>query len=183
MTISVDYLHECFTADFCSGTIFWKSRPVSHFEPNGGQSGEHKAKRWNVRYAHTVAGSLNGSGYVTVTIGNKHHRVHRIIWAMMHGCWPKGQIDHINGVKTDNMVENLRVVTNQENQKNVGISKNNSSGVTGVYFDNRRGMWRAQIKVDGKCVFLGRFGTLEQARDARAVAAEKYGFSQRHGAN
>lgn len=83
--------------------------------------------------AGEVAGSLTTKGYCQVILMKRGYRIHRVIWRMLVGEIPEGmQIDHINQVKNDNRIENLRLVTNAENKRNSGKYKNNSSGVTGV---------------------------------------------------
>lgn len=121
-----------------------------------------------------AAGTLLYSGYLGICIGPKRWQAHRIAWALHHGVWPKDQIDHINGVKTDNRICNLREATNSENGKNLGLSKANTSGFKGVCFDKRTSKWRATIKVNFKAKCLGRFERIEDAVKARKDAEAKY---------
>lgn len=121
-----------------------------------------------------AAGTKLHSGYLGICIGPKRWQAHRIAWALHYGCWPKDQIDHINGVKTDNRIANLREATNSQNGKNLGLSKANKSGVKGVCFDKQTNKWRALIKVDFKSKCLGRFQTIEEAAQARKQAEAKY---------
>lgn len=130
--------------------------------------------------AGDLAGSPNGDGYLRVRVNGIQFRVHRIIWLMTHGRWPKGQIDHINGLPSDNRPENMREVTAQGNQRNQHIRADNTSGITGVAAEN--GFWTARIKVDGKKVRLGRFLTIEEAAAARKAAERVLGFHPNHGA-
>ena len=74
------------------------------------------------------------NGYFTIRINWRQYKAHRLAWLYVYGVWPKGQIDHINHNTTDNRIANLREVTNQENHRNMSLSKNNTSGVTGVYW-------------------------------------------------
>lgn len=83
-------------------------------------------------------------------------------------------IDHISHDKMDNRRANLRKCTNAQNIRNGSLSKNNTSGVTGVYFDNNRGKWHAQIRVDRKAIFLGRFDSFDEAVAARREAEKVY---------
>lgn len=82
----------------------------------------------------TKAGYVsNKDGYIRVMLDGKGYLAHRIIWEMHNGQIPNGmQIDHINHIRNDNRIENLRLVSNQDNQKNTKRSGNNKSGVTGV---------------------------------------------------
>ncbi len=127
-----------------------------------------------------IAGSPNMDGYLRVKINNVLFRVHRVIWLIAYGEWPKGQIDHINGIRDDNRIENLRDVTVQGNQRNQHIRTDNSSGVPGVRLEN--GKWRVRIKIDGKYISVGRFQDFDSAVAARKDAEAIYGFHPNHGA-
>lgn len=120
------------------------------------------------------AGTKLNNGYMGVLIGGKRYYSHRVAWALHTGAWPEDQIDHINGVKTDNRIENLRAATNNENGKNYGFNSRNTSGVKGVYYDKENAKWMAQIKVDGRSIKLGRFREFDDAVAARKVAEDKH---------
>lgn len=130
-----------------------------------------------------VAGCISGdNGYSIVRFGGRNYLAHRIIWEIHNGEIPKGmQIDHINHVRDDNRIENLRLVKGRENQRNMSTRKDSSSGVTGVRFRSDRGKWIARIKVDGKNISLGSFGTKDEAVRARNEANIYYGFHENHG--
>ncbi|WP_273761537.1 HNH endonuclease signature motif containing protein [Aeromonas hydrophila] len=129
-----------------------------------------------------VAGCANSKGYLTVGINRKKHYVHRIIWEMFNSKIPDGmQIDHINGNKSDNRLENLRLASNQVNSKNQKRKSTNSSGLTGVSWDSQTGMWRAHITVNGKMKSLGRYKDKESALLARKDADARYYFHKNHG--
>jgi hypothetical protein len=121
-----------------------------------------------------AAGTVLHSGYLGICIGPKRWQAHRIAWALHHGQWPKDQLDHINGVKTDNRICNLREATNAQNGKNLGLSKANTSGVKGVSFEKYTGRWKATIRVDGKSISIGRFDSIENAVTARKLAEQQY---------
>jgi len=88
---------------------------------------------------------------------------------------PKGKvIDHINGDKLDNRKQNLRIYTIKQNIINSKISKNNTSGYTGVSFRKNRNVYRANIMVNRKQIYLGSFERIEDAVLARKKAEEKY---------
>lgn len=127
-----------------------------------------------------VAGSPNGQGYLCVRINTINYRVHRIVWLMTYGSWPVGQIDHVNGVRDDNRIENLREVSVRENQRNTHIRVDNTSGVTGV--TREVGGWRARIKVDGSKINLGFYKSFDEAVAARKKGEAKFGFHPNHGA-
>ena len=101
--------------------------------------------------------------------------VHRVVFLYHHGYIPKS-VDHINGVRTDNRIENLRPATSTENNRNRVIHKNNACGFKGVYLDKRRNNWVASITIGYKAKFLGSFGTPEEAHAAYLKAASlKFG--------
>lgn len=124
-------------------------------------------------------GSLNAKGYL-------HYRnvsLHRIAWFIHYGSWPEYNIDHINGDKLDNRIGNLRSVTQSENCKNRAIPKSNASGVHGVYWDKHANKWKAQIRVNGRAITLGRSSCIDELKIARKEAEIKYGFHENHGRN
>lgn len=125
-------------------------------------------------------GNLMNNGYYSFTVGSILYLSHRLIWLMVHGWWPEN-IDHINGVRTDNRLENLRAVTRRENSRNT-VRCRNSTGVTGVYINERGLPYRARIGNDkGKMENLGNFATLEEAAEARRKAEERLGYHPNHG--
>jgi hypothetical protein len=103
-----------------------------------------------------VAGTVDFSGYVVVTIDKKRHKAHRLAFLYMTGSWPPIAVDHINGVKTDNRFCNLRLASWGENQHNRGLQRNNKSGFMGVAKQSN-GKWRAGIRARGKSLNLGTF--------------------------
>ena len=108
------------------------------------------------------------------------YKAHRVAYAIHFGEWPRGCIDHINGIKTDNRADNLRVVDRATNNRNRPTQKNNTSGVTGVS-QTPQGKWRAVIKVNKKTQSLGVFSAKKDAISARKEAETKFGFHKNHG--
>lgn len=111
------------------------------------------------------AGAYHPNGYRKVTINGKVLLIHRIIYFLKNDHCPK-YIDHINQIKDDNRIENLRGCTNQENQRNTGIRKDNKSGFKGVSWYKSSNKWRAKITVSGKIIHLGYFNTAKEASEA-----------------
>jgi hypothetical protein len=97
------------------------------------------------------------------------------------GEFPKNQIDHINHIRHDNRLENLKEATNQSNHLNRPKQKNNSSGCVGVSLVKRTGKWRAYLTILGKTIHIGYFNTFEDAKLARLDANRFYGFHENHG--
>jgi hypothetical protein len=119
-------------------------------------------------------------GYRIIRQGTTAPLVHRLIWRYHNGDIPAGMvIDHINGVHTDNRIENLRCVTRTENQRNMRRPKNNTSGRIGVYRVGKR--WMASITVANRSVHIGMFDLFEDAVTARAVKEKQLGFHPNHG--
>lgn len=116
-------------------------------------------------------------GYVKVRIGDKKYPVHRIVFKMI---WnkedTKKQIDHINGVRDDNRINNLRLVDQKDNQRNASLRKDNTTGITGVH-KTRHNTWLAYISNKT----LGTFKTKGDAVKVRKEAEEKMGYTNRHG--
>lgn len=108
--------------------------------------------------------------YVQKRVNGKNIYLHRYIM----NC-PKGKyVDHINHNTLDNRKQNLRITNNADNLRNGEIRVNNKTGIKGVYFDNKRNKYVANIKVNYKGIFLGRFDTLEEATQIRKEAEIKY---------
>jgi hypothetical protein len=102
-------------------------------------------------------------GYIYLTVKNKDYRLHRLIWMYLHNCWPTDMIDHINGIKTDNRLCNLRQVTAKQNAENRN-KINAISGLKGVV-PAHNGRWKSQIGHKGKVIYLGTYDTKEEAHD------------------
>ena len=157
-----------FTYDRESGVLYWRIRD-----------------RNTIRHKY-VAGSIKGTndGYRRVGIKGKIYQEHRIIMMLCFGHIPENaEIDHINHVRNDNRLANLRFATQRENLKNQSVSSKSTTGVTGVYFNKSRNKFIAQIKVSRQVHYLGCYNTLEEAAAARAEANLKYGFHSNHGLN
>jgi hypothetical protein len=121
----------------------------------------------------SVAGSISKRGYIHVQYLNKIYKAHQIVFLMFNGFIPK-TIDHINGILTDNRIENLRQVNTSENQQNSKIRKDNSSGVKNVSWHTRAKKWGVQLSVNGKIKHFGYFNDLELADLVAKEARNKY---------
>jgi hypothetical protein len=156
-------LKEVLTYDPCSGKFFWNTDMI-----NGSKKGSE-------------AGTLSRKGYIHITINQKQYKAHRLAWLYVYGSFPKNQIDHINQIKSDNWIENLREASNKSNHKNIPLQKNNKSGVHGVGYHKATNKWGACIKVDGKLIHLGLYPEIDLAIKARKEAEVKYQFHKNHG--
>lgn len=128
-----------------------------------------------------IAASAHNCGYHAIRIDTKAYLAHRLAWLYVHGTWPTEEIDHINQVRSDNRISNLRVAERSVNSRNQVLRKNNTSGVLGVCWDKSRNKWASRIKVNYKTINLGRHGSLLDAVAARKSAENKYGFHENHG--
>ena len=141
---------------------------------------------WGVKISNKNKGDLAGCkgarGYIRVRRGGVLYYAHRIIWEMHNGPIPEGmQIDHINHVRDDNRIENLRLVSHKTNHRNRTMQSNNSSGVTGVSWMSKINKWRAQIMVNQVTISLGDYDDFDCAVNARINAESTYGFHENHG--
>jgi len=151
-----------------TGKLFWLERLGS--------------PAWNGKNAGKEAFTyMTKMGYKTGTIMGKFFRSHRVAWAMHYGVWPYGEIDHIDGNKSNNAVSNLRSVSGKLNCRNMPRCETNKSGHTGVYRRVNSQKWVAQIRVDGKAFYLGSYDNVEDAVSARKLANIKNGFHPNHG--
>ena len=162
-----EYLLECFDYNPETGKLTRKERPIYHF----------KSKRymdwWNNRYSNKNVGNYK-NGYMRTCIEKEEYLIHRLIWKIHYNEEPPNIIDHINGIKDDNRICNLREANYVENGRNqTKLLKNNTSGHVGVVFDKRTNTWMARIQILGKTVNLGRFKTVEGAVEARRERAKQ----------
>jgi hypothetical protein len=112
-------------------------------------------------------------GYVVIGIYGKQYRVHRVAWFIYYGSWPHGDIDHINCIRADNRIENLRICNDSQNQCNK-TKYRGTSRYKGVDLHKASGLWRARIRKNYKVRELGYFATEEEAAAAYAEAAAKF---------
>lgn len=167
--------------DLVTGNMFWKPRIPSMFKAER-ISLERACSSWNKRLAGKEAATyLDDGGYKQIRIAGKTMLAHRVAWLLATGDWPSEQIDHINGIRSDNRFENLRCVSNSENHKNRKKPMTNTTGVVGVYWFKEKNKWHAQINVGGKKHNFGFFDDFDAAVAARKRAEEVFGFHENHG--
>lgn len=130
----------------------------------------------------SFVGWHNIQGYIQFGLNKRQYLAHRVIWEMHYGEIPEGmQVDHINHIRDDNRLQNLRLVSLEGNLKNRTLDKRNKSGQAGVSFHKRSKKWTASIGVKGKLVHLGSFESLEEAVEVRKKAEEFYDFHPNNG--
>ena len=161
-----------------AGHFTWLKRPVEMFK------NKRSCSIWHTKFEGKKAGSLQKSGnccYVVIVIHAKKYLAHRLAWLYETGSFPNDQVDHINGEGTDNRFVNLRDVSNAVNGRNCRSNSNKTSGVMGVYFYKRDGLWCSYITKNRKTTVLGRFQDKFEAICARKSAEVRMGFHGNHG--
>jgi hypothetical protein len=157
--MTADEVRALIDYDPSTGAFQWKARSNAYFD-----------KR---RIGRSV-GAVSNKGYLRITINKKRYLAHRLAILIQEGEWPQGEVDHINGEKTDNRYANLRVASRHENMQNTKLFAANSSGYAGVSIDRSTSLWRARITHKRKEFHLGSYKTKEEAYQAYLVAKAKY---------
>lgn len=147
--LNFTYLHEVLDYNPDTGIFIWKN-PTSTCVKTG-----------------DIAGWIDFHGYHSIRLNKKIYRAHRLAWLYVYKKFPLKNVDHINGIRTDNRIENLREATTSENAQNKKKSmSNNKTGYLGVSKITNKNKWCAFIKVNGKNKNLGTFKTPELAFNA-----------------
>lgn len=165
-TIEIDYLRSLLRYDPDTGLFTWRRRPRNEF------SSDRIYNSWNAKYSGKNCGSLTNK-YRTLRINDSQFYCHRLAWAIHYGEWPESDVDHINMVKTDNRIQNLRLSSRRQNMSNIKATKANKSGLIGVYWAKRERKWVAGITIDYKFNFLGYYDDPHLAASAYNAACEK----------
>jgi len=153
-------------------------REILDYDPKTGifrwKIRKDRSKRWNTRYAGTVAG-YPIKGHIRIQLfGKPGYYAHRLAWLLCYGEWPEEQIDHKDNDRGHNAIGNLRKATNGQNMQNrAGPQKNGTSGYLGVFFSKQAGKWQAQLVVNGVRHYFGRYNTAAEAAVARDAGARK----------
>lgn len=142
--LTADRLHEVLDYDPDAGTFRWRSKV---------------AKRVHVG---DLAGCVTHRGYLQIRVDGALYRAHRLAWLFVHGDWPLNQIDHVNGDRSDNRLDNLREATGRQNDQNRLTHRNGR--LAGAVRGTKR--WQARAKVNGKQRHLGMFDTEMEAHEA-----------------
>lgn len=162
--LTADDVRALFSYDPVSGLLTWKAR----------LGDDPSTKSWNTKHANKPAGCLGKRGYVNVLIFRVTFKAHRVIWAIQTGAWPSFDVDHWDGVRSNNRWDNLRPATNALNRANSKRPSTNSTGFKGVSFYRKWGRYVASIKVNGRSYYLGGFAGPEDAHRAYVEAAKKH---------
>lgn len=164
--------HDCTTTPTNELTAEYL-RSILSYDPESGifTRKVHTASRAKVG---DVAGSQSRGGYLRITVQSRLYQAHRLAWLYVYGTWPKDQLDHVNRVRTDNRIANLREVTNKQNQQNASKSSRNTSGHPGVVWHKQNSKWQATIMHNYKRRYLGCFTNIEEAISARKAGEKLY---------
>lgn len=155
--ITQERLKELF--DYQDGQLIWKVKKAQCVKIG-------TAAGWANRDVH-------GQQYINVEIDNKSYKVHRLVFMYHHGYFPS-RIDHIDGNRFNNKIENLREVTASQNAQNSKFRKSNTSGHKNVSFDKRNKRWRVMVRVNGVNKSFGYYDDLELAGLVAAEARDKF---------
>lgn len=134
--------------------------------------------RWikpqNIRTKTGCLAGRKSNGYILITIDQVTYSAHRLAWFYIYGFFPVNCLDHINGVRHDNRICNLRPATRQQNAFNRGKNINNKSGYRGVFWNKSRERWNAVCTVNKKRIYLGSFKTPKAASLVYVAFAKKH---------
>ena len=142
--------------EYRDGHLYWRVKPCRR-DPAGMKAGFRDLKR----------------GYVVVTRNRKHYYAHQVVFLMHHGVIPP-EIDHINGDRADNRIENLRAVTRSQNQYNKDKCRNKTSGHRGVSWHKPTNKWAVRISLNNRNKSMGYYDDLELAAFIAEEARLKY---------
>lgn len=145
------------------------------YEPDTGDFFWRRPIR-NQRAVGAKAGSIDSNGYFRIMVRGVRYKAHRLAWLLMTEVWPTGEIDHINGVKSDNRFCNLREATPSQQRANCPVRRNSRSQTKNVYFRPKDGKWIVRMRVNGKWNFFGSYANKEEAAHvAHLKEVEIYG--------
>ena len=138
------------TYDPLTGTFIWRN-----------------PAKYRLAYTGKIAGSLHTHGYIKISIDSISYPAHRLAWLYTHGAFPTDCIDHINGIRSDNRLINLRAVDRKANAENRRAARiGHATGFLGVVWRPRNGKYEARISVNKQYMYLGLFSTPEAAHEA-----------------
>lgn len=172
-----------------TGEMTWKRRKPDMFaagEPGlrRARTPEHKCANWNAKNAGrpALASRDNKHGYLVGTIRQFRaapFKAHRVAWAIHYGVWPENDVDHINGITSDNRIANLRDVSHAVNMRNMKVRSDNTSGHAGISWFAQTSRWHVRVPRESGTDHVGFFLSLEEAVAARDAARAGMGYTKR----
>lgn len=170
---SQEYLKECFDYNEITGDLVRRPRPLHHFKTK-------RAYAVALSKSMRAVNTISTEGYVKVFLDGKSLYAHRIIWIIKTGNQPC-VIDHIDHDRSNNSWINLRNVTCDGSSKNLGLRSDNTSGITGVYFNKHLKKWAAQCSINGKIKYIGIYSDIHDASQAVLLFRRNNDFHDNHG--
>lgn len=133
---------------------------------------------WNVNSGSRAKigqklGSYDMYGYLTVRINKKSYKLHRLAWFYVHKIWPENDVDHINGIRNDNRLCNLRCASRKTNLENRTCKSESETGLYGAYYDKRKRKYYSAISHHNIKIHLGMFESAQEAHNAYIDAKQK----------
>jgi hypothetical protein len=160
ITPEQSFLQECFDYDPDSGSVFWKSRPESHFKNLS------IAKMWNTRFSGLEITGSDPLKYIAVKISDKTYPLHRVLFKLHYGIEPKEFLLHENFNRTDNRIDNFVNSDTKKPPNRRMKPSTNTSGLLGAVYRKASKKWTASITINGIDTHLGTFDTAEEANQA-----------------
>lgn len=179
---SPDLLRQLLSYDRQTGRLTWIERNARNIRNGGGTA--RSAAVWNGKYAGRPADATISNGYRIVVVHGRRIPAHRAAWAIEFGTWPNAEIDHLNHVRCDNRIENLRDVPRSENCKNQSLRSDNKSGLVGIWERKPKAWgarWQVIISAGGRIVQRRAFRCLGAAVRFRNDGYRSRGFLPQHG--
>ena len=133
-----------------------------------------KISKSGIKNINQIAGNVDIYGYHRIKINQKIYKAHRLAWLYIYGEMPKNKIDHINRIKNDNRICNLREATISQNGFNQNLNKRNTSGFRNVSWNKRNKKWIVALRCNKKQIFIGTFDDVDLANQAAIKARNIY---------
>ena len=159
-TLTYEWVHKLFNYSPETGDLIWKLPTANRVYPGD-----------------TFGALCKTHGYIQGYVFGKLYKAHRLIWLYIYGYFPENEIDHINRIRNDNRLCNLREVSRQCNLRNSKIQINNTSRITGVCFHIKANKWVAHIILNNKSKYLGIFSSYDEAVCTRLAAEQCFNWS------
>lgn len=151
--------------------LYHKAKECLSYDPD---TGVFKwARDGKIVKAGDVAGGLDKDGYLIITVAGRPIKAHRLAWYFVFGVVPKKTIDHINRIRNDNRICNLREASMLQQMNNIGMLKRNKSGFVGVFWSKKQQKWQAQLTINNRRYHVGMFNDPNEASIKRSEMKER----------
>lgn len=149
-------------------------KELLHYDPDTGIWNWLRKNGTKRPQAGNISNQGRSAGYRRITIDGKSYYSSHLVYLYMTGEFPTGEVDHIDRNRNNDKWNNLRITNHIKNCQNRGIRNDNTSGCSGVSYNRQSKKWKADITVDNKRIYLGKFQTLQEAIEARTFAEKTY---------